>query len=100
MQTIINSKNFQNKVKGKYSSEYIDAICEKLSINPKIGKKFTNVNNVYKLNIGLSLKQKVEYNLIYYLQNKNEPIFIINIFKNKEKDLLSKVISNLISETI
>ncbi|GAA3642296.1 hypothetical protein [Flavivirga jejuensis] len=99
MHTIINSINFQNKIKGKYSSEYIESICEKLSVNPRIGKKFMAVNNVYKLDIGLTLNKKTEYSLVYYYQSKNTPVFIINIFKKKEKDILSKVINSLIVET-
>ena len=99
MQTTINSISFQNKLKGKYSSEFIESVIEKLSENPKLGKKFLAVNNVYKLDLGLTLNKKTEYSLVYYFQNKNEPIFIINIFKKKEKDILSKVISCLISET-
>ncbi len=98
MHSTINSKNFQEKIKGKYSVEFIESIIEELSANPKLGKKFLAVNNIYKLDIGLTINKKTEYNLVYHYENKNEPIFIINIFKKKEKDVLSKVINTLISE--
>ena len=99
MHTTVNNISFQNKIKGKYSSEYIDSICDKLSDNPRIGKKFMAVNNIYMLDIGLTLNKKNEYSLVYYYQGKNKPVFIINIFKKKEKDILSKVISSLILDT-
>ena len=98
MQTIINNKRFEKKIKGKYSPEYIESIIEKLSYDPKMGKKFNAVNNLFKLGIGLTTTKKAEYSLVYYYSNKNEPIYIINIFKKREKDLLSKVIFNLVND--
>jgi len=100
MQTIITSKEFQNKVRNKYFKDNIELIIENISNQPKIGKKFNGANNLYKLKIGLSLNKKYEYNLIYSYQGSNKPIFVINIFKSKEKDLISKVISCLITETL
>lgn len=99
MHTIINSLKFQEKIKGKYDSDYIESICEKISDTPRIGKKITSVNNLFKLDIGYTINHKYEYNLIYCYEGKNIPIFIINIYKKKEKDILSKIISNLIEET-
>lgn len=63
-----------------------------------MGKKITTVNNIFMLDIGLTINKKAKYNLVYYYQGKNNPLFIINIFKEKEKDLLSKVISSLVNE--
>ena len=96
MHTTINSNNFDNKIKGKYNPEFIDSIIEKLSHNPRIGKKFTAVNNVFKLDIGPTINKKYEYTLVYYYFGKNTPIFVINIFKKREKDLLSKIIDSLV----
>lgn len=99
MHSIINSTNFQQKIKGKYSLDFVESIIEKISLTPTIGKKFSDVNNLYKLDMGLTLNKKAEYHLVYHFENKNQAIFIVNIFKNKEKDVLSKVISSLISES-
>jgi len=99
MHTIINSLGFQRKIKGKYDSEYIDSIIEKLSINPRIGKKFEAVNNVFKYELGFTTNKKSEYSILYIYQGKSQPLFIVNIFRKKEKDLLSKVINSLVDET-
>jgi len=100
MQTVISSKEFIKKAKNKYSAESIENIIEKISLNPKIGKKFNLVNNIYKLDIGFSEKKKYEYSLVYRYQGKNKPIFIVNIFKKKEKDLITKIINCLITEIL
>ena len=99
MHTIIISLSFQKKVKGKYDSEHIDSIIEKLSFNPRIGKKFEAVNNVFKFDLGFTTNKKSEYSILYIYQGKSQPLFIVNIFKKKEKDLLSKVINSLVDET-
>ena len=99
MHTIVISLGFQKKVKGKYDSEYIDSIIEKLSFNPRIGKKFEAVNNVFKFDLGFTTNKKSEYSILYIYQGKSQPLFIVNIFRKKEKDLLSKVINSLVDET-
>lgn len=98
MHTTITSITFQKKIKGKYDSDYIESMIEKISREPRMDKKFTTVNNIFKVDLGHTLNQKYEYSLLYCYQGKNQPIFIVNIFKRKEKDLLSKVISSLVSE--
>ncbi len=100
MHTIISSIEFQKKVKNKFTSKEIERIIEILSLNPKLGKKFNSVNNIYKLNLGLAENKKQDYNLIYCYQGKNKPIFIINIFRTKEKDLITKIINCLITEAL
>ena len=100
MHSTITSLSFQNKVKGKYKPDYIEVIIEKIAMNPRIGKKFTSVNNTFKFDIGFSSNKKTEYSLVYFYKGRNNPIFIVDIYKKKEKDLLSKVISSLINETI
>lgn len=99
MHTTITSIAFQQKIKGKYDSDYIESMIEKISHEPRIGKKCTAVNNIFKFELGYTLDKKHEYNLLYCYQGKNQPIFVVNIFKRKGKDLLSKVISSLIAET-
>ncbi len=99
MHTTITSIGFQKKVKKKYDSDYIESIIEKIAIEPRIGKKFSAVNNIFKLDLGYTLNKKYQYNLLYCYQGKNQPIFVVNIFKKNENDLLSKVISSLIAET-
>ena len=98
MHTTITSITFQNKVKGKYDSDYIESMIEKISREPRMGKKFTAVNNIFKVDLGYTLNQRYEYSLLSCYREKNQPIFIVNIFKRKEKDLLSKVISSLVTE--
>lgn len=98
MHTIIESKAFQIKVKDKFSDDIIETILEKISNNPKIGKKFESVNNLFKIKMGLTLNKKYEYELVYFYQSKSEPIFIVNLYKKKEKDILSKVVSTLVNE--
>jgi len=100
MHTIISSKEFQKKAKNKFTSIEIEQIIENLSIDPKLGKKFKLVNNIYKVNLGLTENKKQDYNLVYCYQGKNTPVFLINIFKVKEKDLITKIISCLIAETL
>lgn len=99
MHTIIIGLEFQKKSKRKYDADYIEGIIEDISHNPKIGKKIQAVNNIYLLDIGYTKDKKHKYQLVYYYQGKNTPLFIITIFKKKEKDLLSKIISSLIIET-
>ena len=59
-----------------------------------------SVNNLYLLELGNTIDKKSEYNLAYYFENKNFPIYLTNIFKRKEKDILTKIISNLANEKI
>jgi len=99
MQTIISSLVFQKKVKGKYDPDYVEEVIEKISDAPRIGKKLIAVNNIFTVELGFTMNKKAEYNLIYYYQGKNKPIFVITIFRKKEKDILSKIISSLIDET-
>lgn len=99
MHTTITSIGFQEKIKKKYDSGYMESIIEKIALEPRIGKKFSAVNNIFSLDLGYTLSKKYQYNLLYCYQGKNQPIFLVNIFKKKEKDVLSKVISSLIAET-
>ncbi len=99
MHTVIIGIEFQRKCKKKYDTDFIENIIEDISHNPKIGKKIQAVNNIFVLDIGYTKDKKHEYQLIYYYQGKNTPLFIITIFKKKEKDILSKIISSLITET-
>ncbi len=78
--------------------EKIDELSAQIAFNPKIGKKFQNVNNIYKISIGLAKENKGEYNLVYFYNNKLNPIYLINIFRKNEKDILSKVVETLIQE--
>lgn len=98
MHTTITSVGFQKKVKNKYHSDYIERIIETVSLNPHVGMSFNAVNNIFILALDFTINKKAEYNLVYYYQGKNQPLYIINIFKKKEKDVLSKIITSLIDE--
>ena len=100
MHTVVFSNALMNKAKGKFSTELIDKIVDQISENPKIGKKINLVNNLYLIELGNTINNKNEYSLVYYYENKNFPIYLINIFKKKEKDLLTKIISDLANNTI
>ena len=88
------------KINGKFTPNFFEKIIDSVSENPKIGKKLMSVNNLYLLELGNTIDKKSEYNLAYYFENKNFPIYLINIFKRKEKDILTKIISNLANEKI
>jgi hypothetical protein len=100
MQTVIYSKELCNKINGKFAPDFFEKVIEGVSENPKIGKKLLSVNNLYLLELGNTIDKKSEYILAYYFENKNFPIYLINIFKRKEKDILSKIISNLANDKI
>ncbi|MBK9635931.1 MAG: hypothetical protein IPO64_15990 [Bacteroidetes bacterium] len=100
MQTVIYNKEIYNKINGKFTPNFFEKIIDSVSENPKIGKKLMSVNNLYLLELGNTIDKKSEYNLAYYFENKNFPIYLINIFKRKEKDILTKIISNLANEKI
>ena len=100
MQTVIYNKEIYNKINGKFNPNFFEKIIDSVSENPKIGKKLMSVNNLYLLELGNTIDKKSEYNLAYYFENKNFPIYLINIFKRKEKDILTKIISNLANEKI
>lgn len=51
MHTTITSLGFQQKIKGKYDSDYIELMIEKISLEPRIGKKFIAVNNIFKFDL-------------------------------------------------
>ena len=100
MQTVIYNKEIYNKINGKFTYNFFQKIIDSVSEKPKIGKKLMSVNNLYLLELGNTIDKKSEYNLAYYFENKNFPIYLTNIFKRKEKDILTKIISNLANEKI
>jgi len=100
MHTVINSIVFQKKVEGKYTDEYIDEIANEIAFNTNIGKKLITVNNIYKIGLGDTIQKKGAYNLYYYCNSKKEPILLINIYKKKEKDIITKLINDLVVEAL
>ncbi len=83
---------FSEKIKGKYTPEFIDTVIEKISLNPKASKNIGTSKNLYLYKLGICNNKKYEYNLVYFFENRNTPIYFINIFKNKEKDIINKAI--------
>lgn len=100
MHTILLSKSIKIKLKGKFSEEQVEQIIERIHLNPTIGKRLEGVSNVYKYELGLGLTGKSEYTLYYFYKGKSKPILLINIFKKDEKEILSKLIEVLISDTL
>ncbi len=92
MQTVIFSNFFKEKTAGKYSSDYIDQTVEKISVYPKAGKTIGCSKNIYQFPLGICDKKNYHYNLVYFYENRNTPIYFITIFKDKEHDVLNKAV--------
>ncbi|MDR2238385.1 MAG: hypothetical protein LBE92_19845 [Chryseobacterium sp.] len=95
MHTVIISNFFAEKVKGKYAPEYLEKVVETISIHPKTGKNIGTSKNLYLYKLGICDHKKYEYNLIYFFENKNTSVYIINLFKDGESDILNKAVSYL-----
>lgn len=100
MQTVIISNFFIEKINQKYSAEFIDKIVEEISLNPKTGKLISSSKNLYLYKLGICDKKKHKYNLVYFFENRNTSIYFINIFKDKESDILNKAIFYLSSDAM
>lgn len=58
MQTVIYNKEIYNKINGKFAPDFFEKTIVNISENPKIGKKFMSVNNLYLLELENTLDKK------------------------------------------
>lgn len=98
MFTVVQSAAFTSKCKGKYSENEIDDLLESIAANPKNGHKLQSASCVYRHAWPSAVKSKHEYDVYYIYHSARCPVFIVNIFKRGEKDVLSKVITCLAEE--
>ena len=96
MHTIIPFQVFSEKAKQKYTADEIESVIDLLAENPHAGKKLQACNNIFQLDMQGDAKGKHVYQLYYYYENTKKPLYLINIYRKGEKDILSKIISVLV----
>ena len=93
VQTSFFLRNAEKRFGGE---EKVDELVDMLARNPRLGKKISQVNSIFKLgDIPGS-----DFDIYYFYESKRLPLVFICSYRKGTKDVLSKVLSALVEEIV
>jgi len=98
MHSVVESRSFTSRVRGKYSDAEIDALIDEIASNPKIGKKACGAGNLYQYHWTRTDQSKSDYDVYYVYYSRSRPVLLVCILKRGAKAALDKVLETLALE--
>ena len=98
MHSIVESRSFTERVRGKYTDDEIDALIELIASNPKVGKKACGAGNLYQYHWTRSDQRRSDYDVYYIYYSRSRPVFLVCVLKRGAKAALDKVLEILALE--
>jgi hypothetical protein len=97
--TVVETKAFEARAKGRMKVEEIEALIDTLAINPECGDLIQGTGGLRKVRFAVGDKGKSGgVRVIYYFYNEAMPLFLLTVFAKSERDNLSKAERNALAK--
>ena len=98
MHSVVESRSFTSRVRGKYTEAEIDALIDEIAADPRVGKKVCGAGNLYQYHWTRSDQRKSDYDAYYLFTSRSRPVLLVCILKRGAKAALDKVLETLATE--
>jgi hypothetical protein len=93
--TVVETKAFISRAKGRMSSEEVSSVIETLAINPLCGDLIEGTGGVRKVRFAVGGRGKSGgVRVIYYYHNPAMPLFLLSVYSKNEQANVSKATRN------